>query len=60
MYDDFYDFENPEYPDEVVDLLNSGLSRSEALDLISKIEGEADEYERLMSDLEYLARLRNI
>ena len=50
MYEDVEEFTNSEMPD-VINLLNSGLSRSEALDVISKIEGESDEYERLMNDL---------
>ena len=49
MYEDYEDFANPECND-VITLLNSGLSRSEALDVISQIEGEADEYERVMSN----------
>ena len=49
MYEEYEDFVNPEYPD-VEALLDSGLSRSEALDVISRIEGECDEYERVMSD----------
>ena len=56
-WDDTYDFCMYDDFDEVVDLLNSGLSRSEALDLISKIEGEADGCEHLVSDREYFDSL---
>ena len=53
IYKDEEDLENQELPDEVVNILDSGLSRSEALDVISKIEGPSDKYETLMNDLEY-------
>ena len=53
IYKDAEDLENPELPDEVVNILDFRLSRSEALDVISKIEGPSDEYETLMNDLEY-------
>ena len=48
MYEDYADFANPEV--DVLTLLDSGLSRSEALEIISKIEGEEDDYDKVMSD----------
>ena len=59
MYEDVEEFTNSEIPD-VINLLNSGLSKSEALEVISKIEGESDEYERLMNDCTVLIQLENI
>ena len=51
MYEEGEECANSEIPN-VINLLNSGLSRSEALAVISKIEGPSDEYERLMKDLD--------
>ena len=52
MYEEDEEGENSEITNGI-DLLNSGLSKSEALAVISKIEGPCDEYERLMKDLDY-------